>query len=35
MKNSADTKPLNLAGNFNATGLLYIFIEVHSNALKL
>ena len=33
MQNSAYTKPLNL--EFNETGLLYIFIEVHRNALKL
>ena len=33
MQNSSYMKPLNL--NFNAMDLLYIFIEVHRNALEL
>ena len=33
MKNSAYTKPL--IWNFNATGLFYIFVKVHRNALEL
>ena len=33
MQNSAYKEPL--TWNFNATDLLYIFMEVHRNALKL